>query len=404
MAKDFLKVTMYAAVFGIIGGMSFQGYNLVSDKITADSVQESETKETIEENGSKEEIKTTDTNIVATAQTENPGNGVSDVAEKVLPSIVAVDITATVTQSDWFGRQYSSEATGSGSGIIIREGEDTILIATNNHVVEDAQTVTIRFCDDETASAEVKGTESSSDLAVVEVKKADLKQETLDAIKVITSGSSEDTKVGEQAIAIGNALGYGTSVTVGIVSAKDREVAMDDCTMELIQTDAAINPGNSGGALVNAKGELIGINSAKYASEEVEGMGFAIPIDRALPIIEEIMDRKAVSEDEQSYLGIRRGREVGSEYAAYYNMPEGVYVGEVAKDSPAEKAGLYQGDIITKFNDREIKTMEDLEEKLYYTVAGTKVTLTVQRMDNGKYREVELSVTLGNKKEANISQ
>lgn len=404
MAKDFLKVTMYAAVFGIIGGMTFQGYNTISDKMAADSVQENEIEENTEEKSTEEEIKTTDTNIVATSQTEGSGNGVSDVAEEVLPSIVAVDITATVTQSDWFGRQYSSETSGSGSGIIIREDEDTILIATNNHVVEDAKTVTIRFYDDETASAEVKGTEASSDLAVVEVKKSDLKQETLDTIKVITAGSSEDTKVGEQAIAIGNALGYGTSVTVGIISAKDREVALDDCTMELIQTDAAINPGNSGGALVNAKGELIGINSAKYASEEVEGMGFAIPIDKALPIIEEIMDRKEVSEDEQSYLGIRRGLAVSSEYAAYYNMPEGYYVGEVAEDSPAEKAGLYQGDIIVKFNDSEIKTMEDLEEKLHYTAAGTKVTLTVQRMDNGRYKEVELSVTLGNKKEADTSR
>lgn len=404
MAKDFLKVTMYAAVFGIIGGMTFQGYNIISDKMAADSVQENEIEENTEEKSSEEEIKTTDKNIVATSQEESRANGVSDVAEKVLPSIVAVDITATVTQSDWFGRQYSSEASGSGSGIIIREDEDTILIATNNHVVEDAKTVTIRFYDDETASAEVKGTESSSDLAVVEVKKSDLKKETLDAVRVITAGSSEDTKVGEQAIAIGNALGYGTSVTVGIVSAKDREVAMDDCTMELIQTDAAINPGNSGGALVNAKGELIGINSAKYASEEVEGMGFAIPIDKALPIIEEIMDRKEVSEDEQSYLGIRRGLAVSSEYAAYYNMPEGYYVGEVAKDSPAEKAGLYQGDIIVKFNDSEIKTMEDLEEKLHYTAAGTKITLTVQRMDNGQYKEVELPVTLGNKREADTSR
>lgn len=404
MAKDFLKVTMYAAVFGIIGGMTFQGYNIISDKMAADSVQENAIEENTEEKSSEEEIKTTDKNIVATSQEESRANGVSDVAEKVLPSIVAVDITATVTQSDWFGRQYSSEASGSGSGIIIREDEDTILIATNNHVVEDAKTVTIRFYDDETASAEVKGTESSSDLAVVEVKKSDLKKETLDAVRVITAGSSEDTKVGEQAIAIGNALGYGTSVTVGIVSAKDREVAMDDCTMELIQTDAAINPGNSGGALVNAKGELIGINSAKYASEEVEGMGFAIPIDKALPIIEEIMDRKEVSEDEQSYLGIRRGLAVSSEYAAYYNMPEGYYVGEVAEDSPAEKAGLYQGDIIVKFNDSEIKTMEDLEEKLHYTAAGTKITLTVQRMDNGQYKEVELPVTLGNKREADTSR
>lgn len=402
MAKDFLKVTTYAAIFGIIGGMSFQGYNLAAEKLTADKVVESEKKEEATEEKAEEEIetvKTENTNLVNTAYTA-AGSGVSEVAEDVLPSIVAVDITATVTQSDWFGRQYSSEASGSGSGIIIREDEDTILIATNNHVVQDANTVTIRFYDEETASAEVKGTEASSDLAVVEVKKADLKEETLKAIKTITVGSSEETKVGEQAIAIGNALGYGTSVTVGIVSAKDREVDMDDYTMKLIQTDAAINPGNSGGALVNAKGELIGINSAKYASEEVEGMGFAIPVDKAIPIIEEIMDRKTLSEDEQSYLGIGDRTEVTSEYAAYYNMPEGIYVGEVIEGSPADKAGMYQGDIITKFNDSEIKTMEALQNKLAYTAAGTKVTITVQRMENGEYKEVELSVTLGSKKDS----
>ena len=402
MAKDFLKVTTYAAIFGIIGGMSFQGYNLAAEKLTADKVLENEKKEEATEEKAEEEIetvKTENTNLVNTAYTA-AGSGVSEVAEDVLPSIVAVDITATVTQSDWFGRQYSSEASGSGSGIIIREDEDTILIATNNHVVQDANTVTIRFYDEETASAEVKGTEASSDLAVVEVKKADLKEETLKAIKTITVGSSEETKVGEQAIAIGNALGYGTSVTVGIVSAKDREVDMDDYTMKLIQTDAAINPGNSGGALVNAKGELIGINSAKYASEEVEGMGFAIPVDKAIPIIEEIMDRKTLSEDEQSYLGIGNRTEVTSEYAAYYNMPEGIYVGEVVEGSPADKAGMYQGDIITKFNDSEIKTMEALQNKLAYTAAGTKVTITVQRMENGEYKEVELSVTLGSKKDS----
>lgn len=398
MAKDFLKVTTYAAIFGLIGGMTFQGVNLVSDKITDDSAEvvNEEVKSEASGESDSQTIAQTETHDVISTSSVIGGNDVSDVVEQVLPSIVAVDITATVTESDFFGRQYSQEQSGSGSGIIIREDEDSIMIATNNHVVEDANTVTIRFNDETTAKAQVKGTMSSSDLAVVEVDKSDLKEETLSAIKAITIGSSDDTKVGEEAIAIGNALGYGTSVTVGIISAKDREVSTDDYTMSLLQTDAAINPGNSGGALVNSKGELIGINSAKYASEEIEGMGFAIPINTAIPIIEDIMDREDIGEDEQGYMGIR-GQDVTSEYSEFYHMPEGVYIGEISKNSPAEEAGLFQGDIITSFDGKEVKTMEELQELLRYTKAGTQVEVKVQRLNNGQYKEVTVMVKLGNK-------
>lgn len=220
--------------------------------------------------------------------------GVSDVAEYVLPSIVAIDVTAVSKQQDFFGRTYESEQTGSGSGILIQEDENAIYIATNNHVVEDSTDVQITFSDETKASAKVVGTDASSDLAVVKVEKSELSETTLSGIKVAEIADSTKIKVGEQAIAIGNALGYGTSVTVGYVSAKDREISTSTeesgSTMKLIQTDAAINPGNSGGALVNSKGQVIGINSSKFASEEVEGMGFAIPISDAMPILKSIID------------------------------------------------------------------------------------------------------------------
>ena len=216
-------------------------------------------------------------------------------------------------------------------------------------------------------------------------------------IKMATIGDSAATKVGERAIAIGNALGYGTSVTVGYVSAKDREISGEDSpSVKLIQTDAAINPGNSGGALVNSKGEVIAINSAKFASEEVEGMGFAIPMKTAEPILEELMNQKTVQQSEQAYLGIS-GQDVTSEYATAYGMPEGIYVAEVSQGSPAEQAGLKKGYIITALNGKETKTMEQLQEKLQQCKAGEQGSITVKVSDNGGYREKKLSVTFGKK-------
>lgn len=260
-------------------------------------------------------------------------------ANNVLPSIVAIDVTVTETSSDVFGRTYSQDATGSGSGIIVAQDSKYLYIATNNHVVSDATKVSVKFNDESVYDATVKGTDSDSDLAVVEIPMKKLSSKTLKNIKVATLGNSDDVKVGNQAIAVGNALGYGTSVTVGYISAKEREVSAEDVTMKLLQTDAAINPGNSGGALVDASGAVIGINSAKYADEEVEGMGFAIPISTAVPIINDIIKSEAVSEDEQGYLGIK-GTDVSEEYAKYYNMPQGVYVSEVSSDSPAQNGGM----------------------------------------------------------------
>ena len=302
--KKMVQLVAGAVVFGLLSGAVFQGENYLAE------VYESDRKETI-----STEKTTASTGITSVSTTTgNEIAGVSDVAENVLPSIVAIDVKVVSQQRDFFGRTYESEGEGSGSGIIIKEDSDYIYVVTNNHVVEDSVAVSLTFNDETTAEATVIGTDSDSDLAVAKVKKSDLKAETLSAIKVATLADCKETKVGEQAIAIGNALGYGTSVTVGYVSAKDREISMEDesqehpkqyeqwgkqgqeetdsqstSTMKLIQTDAAINPGNSGGALVNAKGQVIGINSSKFASEEVEGMGFAIPISDAVPIIEKLI-------------------------------------------------------------------------------------------------------------------
>lgn len=292
--KKFGKIIAAAVTFGLLSSAVFQGTNHLFSRIGGIDP----TKAQITED---QEQKTGTSGIVQTSSTSgNEIAGVSDVVEQVLPSIVAIDVKVVSKQQDFFGRVYESEGEGSGSGIIIKEDSDHIYIVTNNHVVADSVKVTIKFLDETTAEAVVTGTDEASDLAVVKVAKSDLKDETLSQIKTAALADSDTTKVGEQAIAIGNALGYGTSVTVGYVSAKDREIGISteghetqsgsQETMKLIQTDAAINPGNSGGALVNADGEVMGINSSKFASEEVEGMGFAIPVSDALPIIEKLIN------------------------------------------------------------------------------------------------------------------
>ena len=267
-------------------------------------------------------------------------------------------------------------------------------IATYTHVVDGAETVSVTFNDEKVCSATVKGTNSDSDLAVVSVALKDISDSTLNNVKVATLGKSADVKVGAQAIAIGNALGYGTSVTVGYISAKDREVSSEDVTMKLLQTDAAINPGNSGGALVDSTGAVIGINSSKYADTSVEGMGFAIPIDKAKPIIKEIIKSEKVSEDEAAYLGIR-GTDVTEEYAQYYNMPQGICVTDVTDGSPASDAGIKKGDVIVSFNGKDVSTMEGLQEKMSLCKAGDSVEVVVKRADNGEYVSRTLKVTLG---------
>lgn len=384
--KKAIKLIAGAAVFGVVAGSTFQGVELISRNTW---------KTQVEESGEESSVKLNTTNVLA----DSKGTGSEDVAsiaEQVLPSIVAIDVTAQTTNQTIFGPQ-TSESSGSASGIIIAEKNDKMYIATNNHVVEDATGVKIQFNDESTVEATVKGTDSSTDLAVVEVDMSKLSADTKKNIKIATIGDSDATKVGERAIAIGNALGYGTSVTVGYVSAKDREIGGEDSpAVKLIQTDAAINPGNSGGALVNSRGEVIAINSAKFASEQIEGMGFAIPMKTAEPILEDLMNQESVEQSEQAYLGIT-GQNVTSEYTASYGMPEGIYVAEVSNGSPAQKAGLKRGYIITALNGKETKSMEQLQEKLQRCHAGDEGTITVQVADNGSYKEKSLSVTFGKK-------
>lgn len=318
---------------------------------------------------------------------------VVQVVDQNLAATVAVKSTYTVTSS-WFGQYYQQEAQASGSGFIVGVNDTELLIATNNHVIEDATKIEITFIDDAVLEASVKGTDAIADLAIIAVPLNTISADTLSAIRVATLGNSETVRLGEMAIAIGNALGYGQSVTVGYISAKDREVTVDGNTMILLQTDAAINGGNSGGPLFNTKGEVIGINSVKYADTDVEGMCFAIPISRAIPILNELMARETLTDEEKGALGIST-RTVDDDIAYLYGWPTGAYIVEVLSGSPAEEAGLYLGDIVTNVNGVTISTSEQLVAAISSYRHGTTITLTVQRNVNGKYEELSISATLG---------
>ena len=327
---------------------------------------------------------------------------VSDIVDEVMPSIVAItNVSQTEYQSFW-GQSKTYESTSCGSGIIVSQDKEYLYVATNNHVVEGANSLTVTFANDDTVSAEIKGTDPSTDLAVVKVALSSIKDDTMSAIKVATLGSSDTLKVGESCIAIGNALGYGQSVTTGVISALNREVSVSDSssstnyTAELIQTDAAINPGNSGGALLNTAGEVIGINSVKYSDTSVEGIGYAIPMDTAKPIIEELITNEKVDESNSAYLGIA-GVDVTSDVAKTYNMPTGVYVAQVMEGAAAEQAGIQKGDIITKFDGKDVTSKEELFSNMQYYAAGTTVDVVIERSSNGQYEEQTISVTLGKK-------
>lgn len=331
---------------------------------------------------------------------------VSNVVEKVMPAMVSIVNNFTET-ANVFGQQYTQEEAASGSGIIVGKTDDELLIVSNNHVVESADTLTVTFIDGSEAQAQVKGLDSDMDLAVIAVSLNDLSDDTKNAITVATLGSSDDLKLGEPVIAIGNALGYGQSVTNGIVSALNREITLENgstglengSTGTFIQTNAAINPGNSGGALLNMNGEVIGINSNKIGGTAVEGMGYAIPITSASPIIADLMERQTrtkVAEDEVGYIGIFP-QEVTSQISQMYNMPEGIYVVSVEEGSAAANAGIMKGDIITKFDGSSISSYSDLQKTLQYYAAGDSVTVTVQRPQNGEYVSIELNLTLGSR-------
>jgi len=337
--------------------------------------------------------------------------GVSDVAAEMMPAVVSITNKSVQEVMDLFGmygmygfgrggngRTYTYESESCGSGIIIGQSDEELLICTNNHVVEDATELTVGFVDDEVYEAVVKGTDASKDLAVVAVKLDDISDDTMSQIKVAQIGDSDELLVGQQVVAIGNALGYGQSVTTGIVSALNRTIALDNYNTELIQTDAAINPGNSGGPLLDMNGHVIGINSAKASANGVEGMGYAIPISSAKTILEDLMNKKTrteeVSEEDSSFVGIS-GEGVSDEMSELYGIPKGIYVTDVQADSPADNAGLKTGDVITKFDGSSVTSMAELRGMLAYYAAGEDVDITISRQDDGVYVEDKVTVTLG---------
>ena len=389
------KCAAIALVFGLVSGTAFEGVHLVSSKAFGndESVAES--------SGSQNALTKADSKVEATSTSSNyVATDVSDIVSSVMPSIVAITTVTSCKYSGYMPQTY--ESTSCGSGIIVSQDDEYLYIATNNHVVNGANSLTVTFNNESTVSAEVKGTDPSTDLAVIRVALSSIESDTMNNIKVATLGDSDSLKVGNSCIAIGNALGYGQSVTVGYISALNRQVSVSDSesdtsyTAELIQTDAAINPGNSGGALLSANGEVIGINSVKYADTSVEGIGYAIPISTAMPIIEDLIAKEKVDEADSAYLGIG-GVDVTSDVAKTYNMPTGVYVAQVKENSAAEQAGIQKGDIITAFDGKDVSSMEDLSSKLQYYKAGTTVDVTIQRSSNGQYEEQTLSVTLGKK-------
>jgi len=383
--KKVFAFIFLAVAFGLIAGAVMFGVNTLGKKITGADKQVAIT-----------EVPTVDPKESTTAS--NGSYNVADVAQEVMPSIVAITNTSVQTVRSWF-QSYEQEVSGSGSGIIISQTDNEILIATNNHVIEGAKELTVAFFDDTAVEATVKGSDASMDLAVIVVKTADIDPETLKQIKIAKLGSSDALRVGEPAIAIGNALGYGQSVTVGYISAMNREVDIERTSMTLLQTDAAINPGNSGGALLNAKGEVIGINTVKFVDSTVEGMGYAIPISKAIPVINDLMNQKVIAEAEQGYLGIQ-GNDITEEYAQGFNMPKGVYVVKIEDDSPADGCGLEAGDIITKLGQRDVTSMETLRNILANKKAGEEVEMVVQRnTEKGDYQEVIIKVVLGAKKD-----
>lgn len=337
--------------------------------------------------------------------------GVTDVAQTVMPASVSITCKSVTEVQDifsqygiygfGFGRQpltYEYETQSAGSGIIIAKSDTELLMCTNYHVVEGATELSVGFIDDSVVAAVVKGTDPSNDLAVVSVSLDDIDKDTLDAITIAEIGDSDSLLVGQQVVAVGNALGYGQSVTTGIVSALNRKIALDGYSTELIQTDAAINPGNSGGALVDMKGRVVGINSAKAASSGVEGMGYAIPISYAGPILEELMNRvtrtEVVDESQAAYIGVT-GQGVTSEFSELYGVPKGIYITSVQEDTPAAEAGIQKGDVITKFDGSAVQDMTTLKNLMAYYAAGETVTLTVQKAVNGEYEESKVDVVLG---------
>ena len=379
-----IKVISLALVFGIVASVAFQATNLVADRFLGTT--------------ENREVKSVDNTKISQSTGETAKSDIASIAEEVMPSVVSITNLSVQQVQSFFGGIQEQESKSVGSGIIISQNDSELLIITNNHVVEGNETLTVSFVDEESVEAQVKGTDAAKDLAVIAVQTKEIKDTTMDQIKVAALGNSDQLQVGESVIAIGNALGYGQSVTSGIVSATGRE--LDGIDEKLIQTDAAINPGNSGGALLNANGEVVGINTAKVATDTVEGMGYAIPISSVSDIIENLMNQETktkVSEAEQGQLGIQ-GVDVTANSSEMYNMPTGVYVSEVIAGGGAKKAGITKGSVITGINGTSIDGMQALKEQLQYYRAGETVKITVATPEkNGEYAKRDVEVTLGKK-------
>ena len=385
-----IKVVAIALVFGLVSGSTF----LLVLKIGAEPSAAKpgvEKEQTLEKESEKAEEIENPLKQTNTSETVTMAMDVSDIVDNVMPCVVAINNTSEVTYQSIWGQSYSQESQSAGTGFIVKQDREYIYIATNNHVIADAIELEVQFCDGVLVEAEEKGAVASKDLAVIKVAVKDIPAETMKVIRLAVLGDSNDLEVGESAIAIGNALGYGQSVTTGVISATGRSVTVQDSSTgvyvvnnNLIQTDAAINPGNSGGALLNIEGEVIGINSVKYADTDVEGIGYAIPINDAMLIINKLIEGEKIDESQSGYLGIQ-GRD----------CELGVYVAKVLKDSAAEEAGILPEDIIVAFEGYDIATINQLIELLSYYPAGEEVTFEILRLSGDDYVEIQVDVTLG---------
>ncbi len=391
--KKLLLCACLGLCFGLFGGLGLYAVQQVTGMNFEHPAQESGSmqNEVISPTPSISDVK-----LTATEGTRIVSSDVSDVVEDVMPAMVAIVKDYTETSSFW-GSSYSRERQGSGSGIIVAQSDTELVLVTNHHVVDGANKLTVTFIDGSTAEAQIKGSDADMDLAVIAIPIDRLEEETRNAIAVAQIGDSESLRLGEQVVAIGNALGYGQSVSGGWISALNREVFFSDgSTGSFIQTDAAINPGNSGGALVNMNGEVIGINSSKIGGEDIDGIGFAIPISAARPIIENLMTKETrfkVAEGEVGYMGV--SMQTMREEHSYLGIPKGMLVTDVEEGSPAEKGGILRGDVIARFEGERIQSYEDLKEIMQYYGPGSKVTVVVKRLLNGSYEDVELELTLG---------